>query len=56
MKRYVLLGLLALSFWCAFATPTISHMKVTPVAPWGMAIDYTVGGEIAGDVVVGHDM
>ena len=50
MKRYVLFELLALSSWCAFAAPTISDVKVTPVAPWGMAIDYTVSDAEVEDV------
>ena len=28
----------------AWGVPTVSDLKVTPVAPWGMAIDYTVSG------------
>ena len=49
MKRHILSVLFSLSSWCAFAAPTISDVKVTPVAPWGMAIDYTVSGAVAGD-------
>lgn len=49
MKRCSLLMLVVLSAWCSFATPTISDVKVTPVAPWGMAIDYTVSGAVSGD-------
>ena len=36
-----LVGVLVLS---AFAIPQVSDLKVTPVAPWGLAIDYTVSG------------
>lgn len=39
----------ALSAWCAFAVPTVSDLKVTPVAPWGLALEYTVSGAVAGD-------
>ena len=28
----------------AFAAPTISDLKVTPIEPLGLAIDYTVSG------------
>ena len=39
----------ALSVWCAFAVPTVSDLKVTPIAPWGLALEYTVSGAVAGD-------
>lgn len=38
-----------LSAWCAFAEPTVSDLKVTPIAPWGLALEYTVSGAVAGD-------
>lgn len=52
MKRCSLLMLVVLSAWCSFAAPTISDVKVTPIAPWGMAIDYTVSGAVAEDANV----
>ena len=39
------LFMLALS---AFAAPTISGLKVTPIEPLGLAIDYNVSGAEAG--------
>lgn len=39
----------ALSVWCAFAVPTVSDLKVTPIAPWGLALEYTVSGAVADD-------
>lgn len=39
----------ALSAWFAFAVPTVSDLKVTPIAPWGLALEYTVSGAVAGD-------
>ena len=33
----------------SYATPVISDLKVTPIAPWGLAIDYTVSGATAND-------
>lgn len=38
-----------LSAWCAFAVPTVSDLKVTPIAPWGLALEYTVSGAVADD-------
>ena len=38
-----------LSAWCAFAEPTVSDLKVTPIAPWGLVLEYTVSGAVAGD-------
>lgn len=52
MKRCSLLMSFALSAWCTFAAPTISDVKMTSIAPWGMAIDYTVSGAVAGDADV----
>lgn len=49
MKRCSLLVSVVLSAWCSFAAPTISDVKVTPVAPWGLAIDYAVSGAVADD-------
>ena len=48
MKKLVLLFATA-SALSAVATPTISDMKVTPIAPWGVAIDYTVSGATDAD-------
>ncbi len=39
----------ALSAWFAFAEPTVSDLKVTPIAPWGLALEYTVSGAVADD-------
>lgn len=51
MMRKVSIGLVAFfaALQAAFAAPTISDVRVTPVAPWGMAIDYTVSGAVACD-------
>ena len=34
---------------CACATPRVESLKVTPVSPWGMVLDYTVDGAEEGD-------
>ena len=43
MKR-VLMGAAVLVGAIASAAPTVSGLKVTSIAPWGLAIDYTVSG------------
>ena len=43
MKRLILLSFVSF-LGGAFATPTISDVKVTPIPPWGIAIDYNVSG------------
>ena len=43
MKRLILLSFVSF-LGGVFATPTISDVKVTPIPPWGIAIDYNVSG------------
>lgn len=47
-KSYVLLFCLGLS-GVVYASPTISDLKVTPIEPLGLAIDYKVSGATDGD-------
>lgn len=49
MKRKCVCLIGVLLGWAAFAAPTMGDVKVTPVAPWGLAIDYTVSGAAADD-------
>lgn len=51
-KKSMVVIWLVMGVVAAFAAPTISDVKVTPVAPWGMAIDYTVSGAVAEDANV----
>ena len=48
MKEVALLFFVTLVF-SAFATPVISDLKVTPIEPWGLAIDYNVSGATEND-------
>jgi formylglycine-generating enzyme required for sulfatase activity len=49
MKRMMaLLTAVAISA-ASSATPTISDLKVTPLSPWGIAVDYDVRGAVSGD-------
>ena len=43
MKKYISLFLFVFS-WSVLAVPIISDLKVTPIEPWGLAIDYNVSG------------
>ena len=54
MKQLLLIAfsMFVVGLQVAFAAPTISDVKVTSIAPWGMAIDYTVNGAVAGDADV----
>ena len=50
MKRSLAVLLFGLAFaQAAFCSPTISGLKVTPIEPLGLAIDYTVRGGTAND-------
>ena len=42
MKKISLMVCAMLAQGIAFAAPTVSDMKVTPIPPWGLAIDYAV--------------
>ena len=42
MKKSALMVCAMFAQGIAFATPTVSDMKVTPIPPWGLAIDYAV--------------
>ena len=50
MKKLVLLFSAALAL-SAFAAPTISDLKVTPIEPLGLAIDYTVSDATTNDFI-----
>ena len=43
-KRILSFGLVVFLSFGVFATPTISDVKVTPIPPWGIAIDYNLSG------------
>ena len=42
MKKSALMVCAMFAQVVAFAAPTVSDMKVTPIPPWGLAIDYAV--------------
>ena len=50
LPRTLLCGAFCFASIAAFATPTISDVKVTSVEPLGVAIDYTVSGATEADV------
>ena len=50
MKMIVCLMVSIVFRGMAFAEPTVKELKVTPIAPWGLAIDYNVCGAARGDV------
>lgn len=49
MKPCMSVLVFALLVCCACATPRVDNLKVTPVSPWGMVLDYTVDGAEEGD-------
>lgn len=49
MKKLICSLILSFAWLTSFAMPSISNLKVTPIAPWGMAIDYTVSGAETAD-------
>ena len=49
MKPCMSVLVFALLVCCACATPRVDNLKVTPVSPWGMVLDYTVSGAEEGD-------
>ena len=51
MKQLFLMGfsLFVACLQVVLADPVISDLKVTPIPPWGLAIDYTVSGATSGD-------
>ena len=44
MKKLLVCCLLAFVGGLAEAVPSVSQLKVTPIPPWGLAIDYSVSG------------
>lgn len=52
MKSHIVIVVTTLAVWCSFAVPTVNNLKVTSVAPWGLALEYTVSGVMAGDTNV----
>ena len=50
LSRTLLCGVFCFSSIIAFATPTISDLKVASIEPLGVAIDYTVSGATEDDV------
>ena len=49
MRKTVVLLMSVISSVAAFAALTISDVKVTPMSPWGMVVDYEVSGAISED-------
>ncbi len=49
MKPCMSVLVFALLVCCACATPRVDNLKVTPVSPWGMVLDYTVDEAEEGD-------
>ena len=52
MRKFAVAAVVGLATVAAWGVPTVSDLKVTPVAPWGMVLDYTVSGATAAEASV----